>query len=188
MSFVTTWTFFVLQYSGLFFVEERLYGADRGEYRRGFVGHEDGLVVLARGHLAQGVDILHGEHVGGRVGLGCADCLGHAQYGVSFGLRVEDYGARFALGTQYFGLFHRLGLIDLGCLLSLGTQYERLFLTLGVEYLGTTVALGLHLLLHGHAHALGRRYVLQFHTVHLDAPLVGGIVEYQLKLRVDGVA
>ena len=63
-----------------------------------------------------------------------------------------------------------------------------LLLTLTGQDGGTLVTLGLHLLLHRLEHTLRRRDVLQLHTVHLDTPLVGGIIEHGTELGVDGIA
>ena len=81
-----------------------------------------------------------------------------------------------------------LCLIDGGSLLTFRLENLALLLSFARQDDGTLVALCLHLLLHSREHALRRHDVLQLYTVHLDTPLVGGIVEHGTQLRVDGVA
>lgn len=108
---------------------DRAYGA---EHARCLVGDVDGLVVLSRSHLAQGLDVFHGEHVGGWIGVGCLDRLGHTGYGFGFGLGGEHLGASLAFGTQDFGLLHGCGLVDLRLLVALRQEYGRGLLSFGV--------------------------------------------------------
>jgi len=81
-----------------------------------------------------------------------------------------------------------LSTVDGGGFLTLRLEDDGLLLTFTREDGGTLVTLGLHLLLHGRKHTLRRSDVLQFHTVHLNAPLVGRIVEHSAQFGVDGVA
>lgn len=104
----------------LLFIEEGADGAEGREDGAGFVGDVDGFVVFAGGHLAQGVDVLHGQHVGGGVGLALGDGFGDAAYGLGLGAGVEDYGLGVAFGTQDFALLVGLGLVYLRGLLAFG--------------------------------------------------------------------
>ena len=87
------------------------------------------------------------------------------------------------------GLFlGSLCLIDDCGLLTLRSQNLCGLLSLGGQDLGALVTLSLHLLLHCRKHRVGRRDVLQFHTVHHHAPLVGGIVEHGGEFFINGIA
>ena len=48
-------------------LEELLDASEGGEDARGFVGEVDGLVVLARSHLLEGLEVAHSDEVLGRV-------------------------------------------------------------------------------------------------------------------------
>ena len=85
-------------------------------------------------------------------------------------------------------LFLGLRLVDGRDFLSFGSQHRRLLVSVGLCDLCTSFALGLHLLLHGVAHAVGRCDVLELHAVDFHSPFVGGVVEDIAQLGVDGVS
>ena len=143
---------------------------------------------MSGGDVAERLDVLHGEEVVDGVGATVGDGFGDVTDGGCFRFRLEDLGARFTLSLEDVRLLVGLGGVDLGLFLTFGVQDLRLLLAFRLKDLRTTVTFRLHLEFHGPADAFRRRDVLQFHTVDLDAPFVGSVVEHRTQLRVDRVA
>ncbi len=129
------------------------------------------------GDFLEGCHILQRDKVLGGIGAAAFDGVGDQLDGLAFGL-----------GDQQFGLGFTFGAGDLGLLLAV--RHADLVFAFGVtgEHLGAFVAFGAHFLFHGGADLFRGQDLLQFHTVDLDAPLVGGFVQDVAQFGVDGVA
>ena len=171
----------------LFSLEEVLDTTDRTKKIGGLVRQIDGLCLIALCELLHHLDVFLGQQVVGRIGA-LADGLGDEFDGLGLSLSNADTGLCLSFSFEDGLFLGGLGLVDDSGLLTLRGEDLSGLLSLGGQDLGTFVSLGLHLLLHRSEYGIRRSDVLQFDAVHLDAPLVGGIVEYGGEFLVDGVA
>lgn len=169
-----------------FLLEELLNATEAAHEIAGLVRQEDGLRLVAAGHLLQHLNIVLCQEVVGRI---CAltyrrrDLLDGS--GLSLGL--ADTGCSLTLGAEDGLLLVGLSAVDGSRLLTLRLENLSLLLTLRGEDGGTLVTLGLHLLLHSLQDALRRDDVLKLDAVDLDTPFVGSIVEDTTELGVDNI-
>ena len=168
-------------------LEKLLDAAEGGEDARGFVGEVDGLVVLARSHLLEGLEVAHGDEVLGRVGSRALDSQGDLADGLGFCFGGEELGFCFGLSTQDLSLTLPFGVVNRLLHAPFGLTDGGFLLPFGVEDLGTLVTLGTHLFLHGITDVAWGIDVLELDAVDLHAPLVRGFVEDDTELVVDGV-